>query len=121
MRGLRSFKANAMVDMLRRIRREVGGGHKICVFWDNATYHRAQIVKTEARKRSVNIKLVYNVPYRPDLCGIEIFWMHAKNRYRQWVDSAKVLNRTWDQDGMVENVLEDIDDEVAMKAAERGW
>ena len=59
----------------------------MAVFWDNASIHRANVVKEAADR--LGIKLIYNVPYRPDFMGVEFYWRKAKNLYYRKLDGLK--------------------------------
>ena len=75
-----------MQAVLREIRRRKGPEAKLAVFWDNARIHRARIVQDLADSEEVNIELVFNLAYRPDLNGIELVWRRAKWLYKRNVD-----------------------------------
>ena len=83
-----------MMHLLKEIRSKLGPLTKICLMWDNATLHRAREVKELAASPDVDIKLVYNVPYRPDLAtvGVEKIFRRAKHIYRSRVDHFKAMN-----------------------------
>ena len=67
--GERSFNAQDMVKILHAVRIAMGPNTKIAIFWDNASIHKSKCVKDTAK--SLEVKLVYNIAYRPDLNGIE--------------------------------------------------
>ena len=80
--GVRSFSADDMKEVLRQIRQTFGAEERIALFWDNCRIHLAIIVREYAATPEINIELVLNIPYRPDLNGIELLWREAKRRYR---------------------------------------
>ena len=86
-----------MIKVLEGIRTRSGNESKICLFQDNAPMHKALAVKGRAEAEDVNIKLCYNIPYRPDLNPCELLFRKAKNEYRRQIDRLKTLNREWDQ------------------------
>ncbi len=47
---------------------------------DNCTVHRAK--ESTVHAATIGIDLLWNVPYRPDLNGIEMVWGMAKVQYR---------------------------------------
>ena len=47
--------------------------------------------------------------------GIELLWRRAKWLYKAQVDWMKAQNRLWDQMGLVENVMDRITSEFAMR------
>ena len=68
----------------------------------------------------MDIKFVWNLPYRPDMNGIEFVWALAKRRYKAEVDRHKALDRPWDQAGLVRSIMEGLSDEDVKKQAIRG-
>ena len=74
----------------------MGTEEKVCLFMDNARYHKASIVSEEARREQTNIRLCFNLPYRPDLNPCELVFRKVKHEYRREVDRLKALNRKWD-------------------------
>ena len=77
---------------MRGIRDTAGKEKKIALIWDNATYHRARTLQEYARRPDINIRLLYNVPARPDLgtYAIESAWSVAKRYYRKEIDRHRV-------------------------------
>ena len=49
------------------------------MFLDRASIHFAEAVQDEAFL--LDIPLIFNLPYRPDLMGIELLWGHAKKKF----------------------------------------
>jgi len=68
------FTHRDMITMLFRLRKWYGPDKKLAVFWDNAAYHRSPEVLGVAGDPEVDIKILRNVPYRPDFNGIELMW-----------------------------------------------
>ena len=85
-----------MIEVLKGIRAESGPETKLALFWDNAGIHRAGIVREAAASEEIDIELIYNIAYRPDLCGVELFWRKTKDLYKKKVDWLKANNRQWD-------------------------
>ena len=104
--GVRSFNADDIVEMLNEIRAKFDPGKKLAVFWDNARIHAAKKVLEAAKGEDINIQPIFNLPYRPDLNGIESVWAVAKRVYRNNVDRNKATNVQWDQQGLVEDAIE---------------
>ena len=117
--GVRSFNAQDMEQVLRDIRAVVGPAGRVAIIWDNCRIHRAISVRELAATPEVNIRFLWNLPYRPDLatCGIEFVWRRAKWLYKADVNRYKALNRVWDQEGLVRHVLGQIGDEFASRQA----
>ena len=72
------------MDVLRAVRAIYGAGPKLAMFLDNCRIHKAIIVREAAAQDDIDIELVWNLPYRPDIAaGIETLWSEAKRRYRR--------------------------------------
>ena len=84
------------MEILRQVRAALGPAEKLALFWDNCRIHLATMVKELAASNEIDIELVLNVPYRPDMNGIELLWAEAKRRYRAMTDRLKAIDRTWD-------------------------
>ena len=69
----------------------------MALFFDNARMHRARSVQALANSPEIDIELIWNCPYRPDLNGIEKVWLKAKRLYKARVDNLKAQNRPWEQ------------------------
>lgn len=54
---------------------------RLAILCDNASYH----VSAESRScaERLNIKMIQNVPYRPELAPIEKVFLHHKENYRR--------------------------------------
>ena len=63
-----------MIDMLRQLRALAGAEARLALFWDNCRIHYATIVREAAASAEINIEIVMNCPYRPDLAPIELFF-----------------------------------------------
>ena len=80
------------LDFILKRRKNV---NQYSVFLDNASIHRSKNVLQFAAERGID--LLFNVPYRPDLNGIEYFWADMKKLYRRRVLDAKVQGKKFDQ------------------------
>ena len=70
------------------------------------------------------MELVFNLPYRPDLMGVERTWAVAKRHYRKFVGSLRpysFLSHRWDPVAAVQGCMEQVPDAEAQKHAELGW
>lgn len=68
------------IKFLRKLRRQ-SGWRKLAIFWDNCAIHKAEEVKEELKK--LRIKVIHNVPYKPEYNGIELVWAKLKHNYRK--------------------------------------
>ncbi len=57
-----------MIEFLKFLRRS-NCGRKIAVFLDNCSIHRCKEIYDFSKK--IKLKFVYNIPYSPQLNGIE--------------------------------------------------
>ena len=46
------------------------------------------------------MELIYNLPYRPDLNGIEHYWRDAKARYRKLLTHYRANNLNYSGEGV---------------------
>ena len=68
-----------------------------------------------------DIRVIYNLSYRPDFNGIELFWAAAKKDYRSRLDWLKANGRPWVQADLVQQCVEGVSDETAQRLARAGW
>lgn len=68
------------VKSLINLRQEYDDGKKIKIILDNARYNRAYLVQDKAKE--LNIDLIYNVPYCPNLNLIERVWKFLKKIFK---------------------------------------
>ena len=73
--------------------------------WDNCAIHKSWEVKHWLAENDPEMQLIYNIPYRPDLNGIELVWKDCKHRYRGRVDYYKANNVTFDHQALVEDIV----------------
>jgi hypothetical protein len=95
-----AFNSEDMINFLLRIRALHTPDHKIAIFLDNCSVHKSKATRKRAKNADINIELVYNIPYRPDLNGIEFFWGHAKRSYRKHLMQYKAEGVLFDNWGL---------------------
>ena len=118
--GYRSFDATETVKMLRGIRKAMGPDKKVAILWDNCPIHKAGAVAAAAAMRDVDIRLLRNISYRPDLMGVERVWGLAKKKYRDIVGHYRINCREFDCMSLVEHVMDTLDNELVIKCALHG-
>ena len=118
--GYRSFNRFDMVDMFKQIRLCSRRHAKLCVFLDNASYHKSPEVKDSCKLAKSNINLEYNRPYRPDLNGIEFAWANIKRRYRDRISWLKANGRDYDHMEVVKAIVEETPENIFKAAALQG-
>ena len=74
------LKATDIVNVLTDLKTRWGKERKLAVFWDNASIHKARVVKSKAQE--LDIELIFNLPYHSELMGITYLWVQAKNNYK---------------------------------------
>ena len=77
----RAFTGADIEKYLQELRDQTDSERPIGMFLDNAKIHKTPGVQETAQR--CNIELLFNLPYRPDLNGIERFWGLAKSAYRK--------------------------------------
>jgi hypothetical protein len=73
------------------------------------------------KKRKRGYKMLYNLPYRPELNGVELFWADAKRRYRKAVLRYKATRHGWDQMTLASTCVNEVPVESARWYANLGW
>ena len=113
-----SFKKEDVVRCIKRLGRRFQD-EEIVLFGDNARIHRNESV-TEAAADD-NINMVFNIPYRPDLMGIEGVWRIAKDLYKREIARMHVNQLRIDNLQVVEWVFMQITDDQCKHEARSGW
>ena len=62
------------------------------ILLDNCSVHRSRLVKEEMGKRG--LKIVWNLPYRPEFNGIEGAWALMKAHYRKLLLRNMIVGRS---------------------------
>ena len=81
------FNSDGTIDLVKDIIEE-NKDKKIALFWDNASIHKS--IKTKSFL--INIKSIFNVPYKPDYNAIENVWAGAKKEFRKQLTIKKINN-----------------------------
>ncbi len=92
-----AYKKETFVDFLKAIRGHYPQ-HKLAVFVYNASIHK-WASQTGPGEAELQVELVFNLPYRPDLMGVERTCAVAKRHYRKYVGSLRpysYLSHRWD-------------------------
>jgi hypothetical protein len=89
----KAFIAHDVGDFLGEIKMKLGKEAKFAIFLDNASIHRADYTRNAAQL--MKIPLVFNLPYRPDLMGIEFLWAHAKAAFRTHINKFRCAGSDW--------------------------
>ena len=95
----------------------------IAVLLDNCRIHgkESQTQKFEKYCDEKDIQIIWNIKYRPDLNGIEYVWGRAKKEFRAKVDCFKANGVKWNEVQLVEEVLQTIPKEDAIKLTKVGF
>lgn len=110
--GIRSFKAVDVADMFAEIRKVIPKPQKLAIFLDNARIHSGDYIRELVKPRRLDIRLIFNVPYRPDMMGVEFAWADIKRRYRKWVCQHKARGTVYDHRALVEDVIDTVPNDV---------
>ena len=104
----RAFKAIDVVGILE-VLRATYPLKKMALFLDNASIHKANIMKEASEKYQV--PLVFNMAYCPQYNGIEQYWGHCKRHYRAAVGQLKVDDvNGWNNQDVVLGAIEKVSD-----------
>ena len=79
-----AFKTEDVLNFLKELRTMAGAEKQIAIFADGASIHKA-CVKPARDRADIDMEILINLPYRPDLNGIEYSWKRAKHHYRKFV------------------------------------
>ena len=94
---------------------------KIMLFIDNCPMHKAVLVREFIAQFPDTLKLLMNLPYRPDLNGIEELWGEAKRIYRTRMVKLNASWKRYDNVIEVEKVLSQLTHPYMRKYAREGW
>ena len=112
------MKKEDIVEFLAKLRKGYGPTTPLAVFLDNASCHKANVVKAAAN--DLGIALIYNLPYRADLNGIENVWVHVKASYRTKKVKHLMAGVSWSNKDLVIEVLRDLEPKTIKAAIIRG-
>ena len=71
-------------------------GQKVCFFWDNSSVHVGREVSQYLREKSSQLVAVTNVPFEPELNGIETLWAQLKIDFRNRITELKIHGTRFD-------------------------
>ena len=107
----RAFNAADVTTFLGNLKAKCVPDMPFTVFWDNCRIHTTKVVEFYCELEGIN--QILNVPYRPDLNGIEHVWNWAKHVYRGKLERFKALDEDWDQAALVKQILEEVPMNIA--------
>ena len=113
-----SFKAEDLIACLYDIRKKHGQG-ELVFFGDNSRVHRNRRVFEAAA--ALNVLLLWNAPWRPDLNGIERVWRDCKRVYRQEVARLHINQRRINNLAVVKGVIRQLSNDSIKREAAAGW
>ena len=85
---------------------------------DNASIHKVP-AKTIAKE--LDIEVIWNAAYRPDLNGIEFFWTQMKKLWRDRMTTLRVSREQWDQEALIQELVSQVGRDAIRRCAARGW
>ena len=89
----RSSKAEDMMRFVKKIRIH-NIMRPICILLDNARIHTAKKLRTLAQE--IDIHLIYNIPYSPDLNPIEFGWKDFKREIAKYTNFNEAILKSHD-------------------------
>ena len=99
-------------------------GYPLTIFADNLSAHASRYTRDYLHVTHPQVGHIFNVPYRPDLNGIEHYWRPLKAEYRKRVCNFKANTACFSNRALVQEVFADQErrmPEFAKKCAHDGW
>ena len=93
----------------------------IAVLLDNSSIHNEKSTAFIRYCDKFDIKIIFNVKYRPDFNGIEAVWGWAKKEIRAKLDWFKANGLEWNELQLVEDIMGSIPKEVAINCTRAGF
>lgn len=109
------------MTFIRKIKNTLGVDVKLGIFVDNASIHKSKSLKTALALSELNVEIFYNLPYRPDLNGIEQFWGYCKRAYRKTIVKYLATHLPFCHMGVVTSSITGVKAEHTIKSAAKGW
>ena len=75
--------------------------------------------KTTAKE--LDIEVIWNAAYRPDLNGIEFYWAKLKAEWRAEMTAIRVADADWDQETLMKRLVHGVRTVVTQGFAKKGW
>jgi hypothetical protein len=114
----KAFNGANIVEFLSVLKKH-SKAESIGVLLDNASIHKTRAVKAFALANGIT--LIYNLPYRPDLNGIEFFWAQCKAKYRREIKGLKASFVKWDNLTLAQAVVDSVPKPLVKSCAQKGW
>ena len=92
---------------------------EIVLYGDNARIHKNHHVEEAACEEDVD--MLFNIPYRPDLNGVEGLWRIAKDIYRREIARLHVNQKKINNLEVVQWVFMQITHDQCKNEAAGGW
>ena len=113
----RSFNALHFKGFVERLHQRMQG-RPYFLFLDNATIHRAGVVKD--RCRQLGVKVVFNVSYCPEYQGIERVWAIAKRHFKRSGTQQLMYGLKRDLTAEAKAAVDLVTDEQMMRCTRHG-
>ena len=102
---LKSIKKEDFLEFIDKLRPLIKP-RKSVLFLDNSSVHRSKLVCNRLKK--MRLKVQWNLPYRPELNAIELYWALAKAKYRKDLLRAMIDSDHIDFENLVVGSLESV-------------
>jgi len=112
-----SYNAEAFGGFLERLSAQLGG-RPAAMLLDNCAIHHAKA--TIAKMQRLDIKPLWNVPYRADLNGIEAVWAIAKQHFRSMQLQRMMGNLDLSFDECVDRAMDLVQPDSVRSCCRRG-
>ena len=99
-------------------------GYPLTIFTDNLGAHTSKYTRDTLFVNHPQVGHVFNVPYRPDLNGIESYWRPLKAEYRKKVCNFKANSASFNNAELVKEMFANLEKRkpgFAKKCADEGW
>ena len=113
-----SFTKKDVADCIKLVKNKYKF-QDIALFGDNARIHKNNFVEEAACEEDV--ELLWNIPYRPDLQGVEGLWRIAKDLYRKEIARLHVNQKFINNLEVVQWVFMQITHDQCKNEAKGGW
>ena len=110
------FNSSDTLEFLQLLSANV---RNFAIFWDNASIHKNAEVKRYLKRNK--IPSIFNIPYEPELNGIEVLWGTMKSKFRNRLLALKVANTKINLKEVVEQLLDEVTPQLVTNCTRHGW
>jgi len=97
----------------------LGAAKQIAAFGDNASINKCKLVSEACRMEEANIMQIQNIPYRPDLLGINQLWRQALSACKDEMRRSNQCKNSGME--VVRGILSGFNERTMKDIAKMGW